>query len=554
MAAVSIYRNAVLKNKNGGSDIQDLLRWLIDISQQNNLLLISSYAIKYLIKILGEQSKEPQEVAPLIDQYQNIWKQNPIYKFLIFAELGRSFFLKNQIEAAHYYLTEVWEIQLPLFYTERLDFYIVFFQVVNRKDPDSYLQVITEALRTANGNERYHVEDKVKLYGEVAIELTNTGKYLEALSNYEEGYALLMDNFNASEEQQAIVIRYGNAIQYLDQLMQEGDAKSYGEGKFIIPAPGYFYNSNEKLLEGGFYFAERKFMVAHILQSAYEGIGDYTKAKKWAYKTIEYSQETENAQYVPILQSILYYLVDDKQYRQAYNVMAYIEGFYSSIRKKIESGEAVDENLKRSFQTIKNNDLSLYFFIVLPITLNLSLDICLGRIQKEEYAGLIDKAFASDKYILKDPPSFAFGKKLFEDILINRISLKEMQELFERYNNTDLKEVLYIIGSILMSSFSTATEAAVLQLTVLINLDSVVKKMKALYRFLIVPYFENFWKQKIITHSAEFTGKELLKSKGLKLIDQSTLDAKIQTIFRVISDHLEINPSSAIREFIEPPR
>ena len=105
--------------------------------------------------------------------------------------------------------------------------------------------------------------------------------------------------------------------------------------------------------------------------------------------------------------------------------------------------------------------------------------------------------------------------------------------------------------SLLLSSFSGATEAMNLQLATIVSLDETMRGMKALYKFSVIPYFESFWKQKLITNAIEFMGKEHLRLKGFTLIETATWDKKISTIFRVFSNHLNITLTTAASDFLD---
>ena len=125
-----------------------------------------------------------------------------------------------------------------------------------------------------------------------------------------------------------------------------------------------------------------------------------------------------------------------------------------------------------------------------------------------------------------------------------------MQEIFGGYTG-EHKDILYIIGCILLSGFTGATEAAQLQLAVLLKLDTNTKTMKGMYRFFLIPYFEAFWKQKLIAYPQEFTGKDHLRSKGFDLIAKTNWQEKIRVIFRVFCNHLNVQLTTDQQDFID---
>jgi hypothetical protein len=431
-----------------------------------------------------------------------------------------------------------------------IDYLIGYMQVAYKEDPEFSARLVEKALNTVLQGSQYLLEDKVKLYGEVAITIIRKGNLAEALDLYEKGYVMLLENFTNSEEQQALVIRYGNALKYLIELLETGEALSFGGDKFVIPETGYFYRANTELLKHKFYFDERKFMGATALQAGFESLNDLVRAKKWAYKSFELSQELSDAKFIAIIQANLFYLIQDRQFRQAYNIQAYLDAFYNRLKQKLSDGEPIDEGLKTALQILKVNDLGVYFFVLLPIAFSFSQDIVYDRIPREQYQMMVDDAFSNDQYVVKDIASFIFAKQLFERIMLDNISYQQMQELFQAYHG-EYRDILYIIGCLLLSSFVGAVEAANLHLAVVVELDKVMMKSKPMYRFCMVPYFEEFWKQKFINNSTKFSGKGHLRSKGFALIEKADFQNKIKTLFRVLSNHLTVNISSATWDYLE---
>jgi hypothetical protein len=124
------------------------------------------------------------------------------------------------------------------------------------------------------------------------------------------------------------------------------------------------------------------------------------------------------------MQTNLFYLVQDRQFRQAYNIQAYLDAFYNRLKQKASDGETIDEGLKNILQTLNVNDLGVYFFVLLPIAFSFSHDIAYDRIRREQYQMMIDDAFSCDQYVVKDIASFTFAKQLFERIMLDSRPLK----------------------------------------------------------------------------------------------------------------------------------
>ncbi len=55
----------------------------------------------------------------------------------------------------------------------------------------------------------------------------------------------------------------------------------------------------------------------------------------------------KDAKFVPVLLNCLHYVVSDRQYKQAYNVLEFLENYFDTLTKKIQQGEKLDTTLKR---------------------------------------------------------------------------------------------------------------------------------------------------------------------------------------------------------------
>lgn len=550
MAGVSIYRNAVLINKESGTDIPALLHYLVKTFNETGLTLLAAYAMSSLAKYLIEQNKDWEAAIELTKTYGDVLNADPLYKFLVYQEITSRFFNNGEPDKARFYFDEIGDFEPSAFYTEYLDHLIAGMQLVHSEDPERSGLMAKKALDFALEGKPILVDDKVKLYGEAAIAATRDKDFNHAMELYESGYLLLLENFNNSEEHQALVIRYGNAIKYVTELIEYGKADSFSKGKFVKPEVGFFFRSNVELLAGGFYFDERKFIVSMGLQASFEALGNLSKAKVWAYKSFELSGELSEVKFLAAAQANLFYLVEDRQFTQAYNIQAYIDSYYHKLKRSYEEGTIADEGLKTFVHDFNPDDLTIYVFILLPITLSFSLDIIFGRVTGTEYQKMIDDAFSMGKYQVQDEDSLSFIKMLFEKILIGKISYTQMQELFENYKGP-FKYIFYVIGCILLSSFSNAVDSAHLQLAIINDLDLALEKTGNMHRFCITKYILEFWKQKAITHSGEFSGREHFLGKGFTLVEKAEWKLKIRTLFRVLADHLKLRLSADQEKYLE---
>jgi hypothetical protein len=552
MAAVSIYRNGILKNKQEGKNPVMVLEELIALGEKSGLQLLSVYAIKWLVKYFCEESGDITRAVSLVEANEQIWNKDPIFHFLIHSELGRRYFYRKEFTAANYYLNGIEKIDIPSFYGEKIDYLTTYLQSSFYDNPSHSAELSEKTLSIIRSLKDHEIlmDDRVKLFGEAAIGKMILNEFTQALDLLAEGYTLLLDNYLDTEEHQASVIRYGNAVKYVSEILEYGNAPSFGSGLNVIPEPGFFYRTNTDLLAGGYYFDERKFIVAAALLKGYEVSSQPDKAGPWAYQCFQLAVQLKDPKYVAVLMGDLFYMIKDRNYRMAFKTQAYIDDYYKRIKEKIANGEAVDSTVEKMMETISVDDVGVYFFVLVPIAMSFSLDVALGRVGNEQYSKMISEALEKNSYPFQNQIAFDFTKRLFEKILVDGITVDKMKELISDYTG-DFKDIIYIIGSILVAGTADAKTAMQLILDNIMLLNPILSNAKGMYNFFFVPYIETLLKAKIASHPGNFTGKDHLMTKGYSLIDKAPIDQKIKTLLRIFTDHLPVNISVEMSRFLD---
>lgn len=551
IAAASIYRNAVL-HENDFEKQSEVLKEILAISLANELWLFAAYAIKYLVKIYAENGKL-EEVVSIVEAHESLLNKSDTYKLLVYAELGNKAYLADKQHLAMDFISPIMSKELPVFYPEMLDFNMTVTQLYAKEDPGISAAFSEAALNLTNSNDIYLIEDKIKQYGEAAIGKAHIGQYQDSLKYLAIGYELTLDHFQDNDEYRAMVIRFGHVIMYINKMLEYGYAQGFKEKDFIIPYAGFFYKTNEKLLEGGFYFEERKSLVATLINDGFENILDKESAKKWAFISLDQALNTEGGKFVPILEKVVFYLIEDSEFAKAYNVLAFVDRFYKQIADRIGKGNASAED-KEIFERAKNtkaisSDFGVYLHILLPAALKFSKNIRNGSLEVEGYQKCIDSAFEHGQYQPRDPDEFHMAKDLFEQIMIGKIEYEQMKAIIDKSTSGN-KDIIYAIACYLLSAFTDATQAANLQLATILVLEKAFRPLKAFYYFSLVPYFEEFWTNTIMKNPKEFSDIGFLLEKGLPLIDKTPAEKRIAKIFQVLNNHLSLQLTAPTEAFI----
>jgi len=548
LAGLSIYRNVVLAGEITEQDHLNVLIELIHLGQANNVPLLAVYALKDAVIYLAVIRKDLPAAEKVVADHHELWQASPLFKFLVFAELAQQFFVARQTDKARYSLTEIDGIEVTTPYTEEVDYLILQMQISYSESVERSAAYSRRALDLVLEGD-YLLGDRLKLYGEAATGQMLLNNQRQALDLFATGYSLLLDHFIDTPEQQALVIRYGSAINHLVQMLEKGEAPDYESGKFVIPEPGHFYLTNDALLEGGFYFDERRFMTATLICNGYENVGDFDNAKFWAYRSIELSMGMQDMQYGIMMLKMVFYPVSDRRYRQAYAVLQYLEVWLHESRKRIvENGN--NPELSQIFSQIRGNDFPLYLMVLIPATFTISLDILYNRVQEEQFPQTIDDIFRNDSYVLQEPEAFAFARSLYENILLKRMPYPSIEILFNDYTGSHA-DSLRAIAYLLVATFAGAKEAAGLQLAILGPLDASVRLGSAAYRFGMVPYLIQFWRQVAEMKPKEFETVDHLRSAGWALVDKTSWERQIGKLFMVLSNHLGITPPQLAQDVID---
>lgn len=548
VAGLSIHRNIVIGD---GIDNDNRLSVLFELIRQGieyKVPLLSAYALKNIVQYLASVNRDLKAAEQVVQEYQEVWRIDPLFQFLVFAELADQFYRAGANDIAKKYLKEIEGIAVPKIYTEAADYLILQTQVSYPESPAQSADYSRRALDLVLEGD-YLLEDKIKLYGEAAIGQTLLGNLKEALDLYASGYLLLLNHFVNTEEQQALIIRYGSSINYLSQILETGTAPDYGNGKFVIPEPGQFYKTNEALLAGGFYFDERRFFGATMLEKGYEAQRDLDNAKFWAYRSIELTMNMEKLQYGIMMLKMVYYPVNDRRYRQAYALLQYLEVWLRE-RKKVEEQDGKNPNLVAMFQSIKESDVTLYHLLLIPATFGVSLDILNDHVREEQFPQIIADIFNNESYVMQEPEAFDFARSLYENILIKRMEYPAIEALFEKYKGTQV-EALRVIAYLLLATFAGAKIAVGLQVSILGPLDASIRPLSSAYRFGMVPYIVQFWHRMVELKSKEFETVNHLRSAGWALVDRTPWDKQVGKVFKVICNHLDVTPPPLAQDVID---
>jgi len=553
-AGPMIYVNLFERDLKGQWDkIKAILYEVLGYALETNLGLIAAYALKNLVYLICQEEKDFAAAPGLIAEYENLLLQHPIFRYIVIGEYGRQLFYAVKNDEAYEQLSLVIGTSLPPYFSEAPETQRIYGQLSAKYSEFSAHEYSLKALKTCLDNKFNGNLERVQLFGELGISFWLIGNNEQAVRTLEQGYDLLNSNFIDTLAYKAAVIRYGHVGNYINRLMITGQAPTETlNGEYVKPYRGFFYGNDEALLDAGFYFDERRYVTSLIFQDAYEFLGEYEKAKKWALISIQVSISYEDMQFSAVLGRSLFYLIQEGDLNKVYTVYNYMMKHLDSDKAKpFKTLSAADNaEMQKRQSEIQSDDLIFYEYVLVPITYQLILDIITGNILPEDFKQAILKIFENPNLQVKDKETLQIVRRIFDGALLNNGSIQELAELTIGHNQRFTSQ-LQVIMYMLYSLNSTAEEAARYQLVVLKREIEIFNRLNhGGYRFFLVPFYVAFWLIKFAKHENEFKNKDFWYSKSLSHFQDAHWNEKLRRLFEVLVNHLAINVGPEIEEWL----
>ncbi|PWK72891.1 hypothetical protein LX99_04221 [Mucilaginibacter oryzae] len=550
-AGLSLYFNLI-----GGrqiaqvNELQQLLFYILDRSVKSGLGLITAYCLRNLVVIIGEDLNRMNQTEELVGIYHSFINSDPVYKVLVYDELGRQFFAAGNKEKAIFYLEQVVELKLSEFFTEQVVSFRVYAQLVGDENPSLALRFTQRALDSILSNSFFPPIEIVRNYGEVAIAKWLAGDINGSVASFETGYDLLNKIFDDSPEHRAQVVRFGSSANYVAQILTKGVAPTESEfGAYSVPKRGSFYFLDDKIHESGIYNPERRFMSANMFQVTYQTLGDYDTARKWALICIQIMLDVEEPRFAILLHCSLVYLIIDRDYGKALNVFNYIRQHYRP--QSIKPGESgFDEEVRKTSERINNNDGLFYDYLFAPIIIRVIPDIMEGKIAIDEIDQLTADLFDNPALSITDPITLNFIREIFAVAMKGRFDVWDFHQRMNSYEGDYMVEV-QMISYLLVSLHASAKEAANLHLSIVNRMESHYAGIfSQIWDLIIAPFFERFWRIKADQHQSEFYDFGIWATESVPRFSQESGKKRAKVLFKTLVYHLDLEPPANVTKWI----
>jgi len=541
----------------GKQDWRALADLLIEIAQkadQMGLVYLKAQAIKNTIEILAERINNLPEAKKLADESLTKIQLDDINgSFLINDIIGRQLFYHGQDESALPYVTKAISLNPKFLYSEKLDTFLVMSQLTEESSQQNAHSYMISAREYLDLQDSFSEILKIRVIAELAISYALIGDWRKAILTIEEGATLLMTTSVLSNECKVAIIRLGHVVNYWFHVFcLDGNPPTLDGQPYEKPSRGFFFRRYDQAFIDNTWFADRPFTICFTMLQCFEAMGDYDKAKKWAFTALNINEAASSNIFGVIVQRIIPYLVIEDKYDEAMNCAL------SSIRSLaiLPNIENVKSTRLRSIfdkrPTVAQDKIDELILVsgVLSITLRIVTHIVNRSINR---SNLINEAIQSFQ---KQSDYFSDNRSINEVIEIYRIALADkfdptdIEKRANEFKGSDDVSVK-MIGYLLASAQSEPKEALRLQSACIKQLETYISTILGSGKFLLIPFLENFWFTKHKNETNKFTDKDFWVSSSLPYYNKGTISQKPKFLFKILFHHLNMNMPNWMEEWID---
>lgn len=521
---------------------------------KHSLRTLVSMGTKYLIRIYCVKLKDFDTAIAMYRRTRDLIQEGSLFSFHMTDELGRQLFYFEKTDIALPYLLDAIQVEVGPVTTTKIETYLALYQIFGKTDTKLSEYYINLAYEFQNNNQFVSDVFSAKIIGELSISTWEKGDRNKSLYIAEKGMEKLLTGYKDDLDYQGAIIRYGHIVNYYHHIV-EGKALPLTDGQpYVAPFRGAFLRNNDKLLEGGYYFDQRKFMLAFLMQQCFEMLGDMEMSKKWAFICISLDEEKVINPYVSLITSLNLYVVLERRYEEAILNQVSVLQKINKMNLDEELGAKLNEHLAKNIEgRPRPNFDDVDYFVFITVQYPIFLQFFWDYVRNNE-AGKVDDFIQLSKPLLRyyENPS---------DVLIILDCLSYLGKTEDQTKpmfsiplvgsklQPQLKTLLYLIASL----NSNAKRALAFHLGIIerLEMDMTSRGTSAAYIFLAVPFFIDFWKKTIEEKNQEFVNYDHLKSKGWNFIVSAPELSKLRRLFRVLCYHLEIDEPDQLRYWFE---
>ncbi len=548
----NLYDLEKLKPEASWKDFVDFIDHILLKVVKFEISSISTLCIKYKIRILIDQFSDFDTACKIANEFLESFAEASVDEFIVMDEIGQQLYYGGFPAMSKEYLVSAAMIETPKYFTEKAECWLILNQIYDEIDKDiahSYVKLAYE-FQLDNGylNEVF----SYKVIGEYAWSMWELYQGNEPYYIIESGLKRILSSYQAEGEYQAVIVRYSHVLNYMYHINSNRVLPTPGGEEYSKPFRGIFLRSNEPLLAGGFYFEQRKYMVACLMVQVFELIGDRSAASYWVHMCRELNREERFNPFVILMMGMHTYYILDHEFDEAtffqVEVLNQIDSLSADSANEISILSDQTRSILTSFsiEGIDDHDIYLQKFVSIYILIRIFWDYIL----ETDSLDINIKKYEDTWNYYSDTSSLEKIRTVLELLNTSKTSTEEICNLASEFK----EETHIYISSLLAASIkSSAKEALVFHLAIIRGIEFPFNTFasSSLSRLLVTPFFIDFWKKKFNDHTNEFLYQDFLQNKGFPSILSSKSEKQLKVLFHVLCHHLDVEPDAGVYKWME---
>jgi len=517
-----------------------------------NIFLLP-FAFKYKIRSQLRMNKNPMEAKITFDQAEKKFLLFEQGLFIVRDEFGRELLAMGEKEMALPVLLSALEVQGPPLSTDRVYTNLSISEILLPNDPKKALEFAKDAFELQKDNKFIDDVSSAKIIAEYSTVQWNAGLKRETFYTIAEGLEKILKTYRAESDYKALIIRLGHSINYYFHIFTGLPHPKTGGEDYVVPFAGMYFRSTEALLEGGFYFDTRKFMQAYLMTSCFEALNDRERARDWMKLTMQFDREDIDNPFRKILMNS--------------NAYAVLEGNYVNA---IDAGRSLMDEFKKEPDLTKlspilrnllsdpkrpkavlDNSYDIYLFeYIFNFIIVHALHRYIVSQDKQVLQDLLEQLKPISEYF-QTPHILDFAKNAINYLLDDGMTDSDINNIdtFDGDDYRSQRMLLYLIASCKVEALG----ALKYQFALIGRLENYAGKVTgtANLRFIVIPFFIDFWSNRTDTEPESFREYAFLKNKGWEDIKNAPPLDQLRKLFTVLAYHLNYEPGQQEQNWLD---
>ena len=427
----------------------------------------------------------------------------------------------------------------------RLDVLLNISFAIGKTEPQTAIHYLQQAINLARSSEKILEENLARALGELTIAYWLVDDLEVAFDVWEQACERLLAIKIDTDDWKELLVRFGHLSGYLTALVSNGVLPDLEGQQYPPPHRAFFFQYNSALVNR-YRTVLDSFLASQLARYA-EAVGKDKQAAAWALRGIDIARETNQLFALPVLsENAVPQLLLDNRYAEVFELALEAGTILVSInRHRQDGGDSLDFNFNPA-AFLGENPIQLQQqaehysarLALLPIAFRLGMLAVVQPDVAHEHCITVATLCCqiSEKAIEQ---SWLVAADLFEKTYSAKASFKELINLgntFVSQEENVFLEVLWsasYLGASLQSDVKLE-DALITHLYVVRRMYLSLKPPSQIYRRIILPFVETYWRVKFEKMRFRFRSPLMIEGELAKALTLPA-DKQAQAIFNALS-------------------